>query len=254
MRKKGFTLVEVALFLALSGLLVAAVIIGTSRSISEKRYNDTVDNFVSYLEGLYSSVNYVRGTVGGGKSDKAIYGKLINMVTTARKTTFTSYTIKNGASTSNVTESDALEAFFQTGDDPELVPDSGEDYIPSWGGWTNVQFVPGDDKMVDAADQKSQILLLLIRHPRSGMTSTYVYYPDSEQTIGGDAFELKNLIGTIRYDRNFRKDQDANFCIDSDDRWAGGNERRFVKIHAGANNASGVELIGNEDRRGFCEN
>ena len=57
MNKKGFTLIEVILFFALSSGLVALLIAGTVRSISQKRYGDTVDNFVDYLQRLYSDVN-----------------------------------------------------------------------------------------------------------------------------------------------------------------------------------------------------
>lgn len=253
MRKKGFTLVEVALFLALSGLLVAAVIIGTSRSISEKRYNDTVDNFVSYLEGLYASANYVSHG-GTGDSSQAVYGKLVIMNTNGGQTSFTSYSIAADAnfSSSNLS-TDAKDAL--AGLHPTItVTDNGgnavfiseETYIPSWGGRIQADETRNDEK----ANDKNQILLLILRSPKTNMFTTYVWYPNpnDEQTI------TKSTALDEEYLDHFSKTIDANFCIDSDDRWAGGNERRLVRIHAGANNASGIELIGNEAKGGFCEN
>ncbi len=260
MHKKGFTLVEVALFLALSGLLVASVIAGTSRSIASKRFDDTVDNFVSYLENLYASVNYVRGSVGGGKnSDQAVYGKLINMTQNGGKTTFSSYTVLSGANTKNVSSNDALTALGQTcnkacslngtkSDVTNLKRDEGgtiphEDFLLSWGGSVMAQ----EDK---DSGETNQILLLIIRHPRNGTNATYVYYPTptSPVTIDG-SFNLANTISSGSFET-----KDANFCVDSNDRWAGGDKRRLVRIHAGANNSSGVELIGNEKKEseGFC--
>lgn len=246
MRKKGFTLVEVALFLALSGLLVAAVIIGTSRSISEKRYNDTVDNFVSYLEGLYASANYVSHG-GSGDSSQAVYGKLVIM---NDQSSFKSYSIAANANIRGINlptdAKDALEILnptITTGPEDNKVFISEETYIPSWGGR-----IQADETSEDGKDEdKDQILLLILRSPKTNMLTTYVYYPDREINIGIST----NLSAFLN---RFSKTDAANFCIDSDDRWAGGNERRFVKIHAGANNASGVELIGNEDKGGFCEN
>ena len=250
MRKKGFTLVEVALFLALSGLLVAAVIIGTSRSISEKRYNDTVDNFVSYLEGLYASANYVSHG-GSGDSGQAVYGKLVIMNTNDGSTSFASYSIAANANIRGINlPTDAKEALknleptITTGPEDNKVFISEETYIPSWGGRIQADETSGDGKDKD----KNQILLLLLRSPKTNMLTTYVYYPNTGINIVDISTNLSVFLD------QFSKTDAANFCIDSDDRWAGGNERRFVKIHAGANNASGVELIGNEDKGGFCEN
>ena len=74
--RKGFTLIEAALFLALSGLLVAGLLIGTGGAIDKQRYNDSVQSFMDFLEGVYSDVQNPRST-GSGNSDKALYGKLV---------------------------------------------------------------------------------------------------------------------------------------------------------------------------------
>ncbi len=252
MHKKGFTLVEVVLFLALSGALVLIVIGGTSRSIAEKRFEDTTNNFVSYLEDLYSSVDYTRGTSIGGNSDRAVYGKLIEMVTAGKKTTFTSYTVIASADTKNVNNPDALQAILAlepSSPYPTIVDTSGvvissEEYKPSWGGWITAQENPGD--------LLPQILILILRHPKTGMKFTYVTYHPTGTPTTDPSFDLKTAIGSDPLSLNF-KPIEVNFCIDSEDREATGNsERRLVKIRAGAKNASGVELIGNGEKEGFC--
>lgn len=244
MRKKGFTLLEVVLFLGLSGVLVLIVIGGTSHSIAEKRYNDTVENFVSYLEDLYSKVNYTRQS-SNGTSDKAVYGKLIYMETQDKKTTFSSYTILGNANTRGLADQDALGMLKEL--TPTALMSSKEEYKPSWGGWINAQ-------ETNASSEKSQILLLIIRHPKNGMSYTYVSYPDSPQTITENIYTKASPgVSETGLLSEFSA-KTANFCVDSSDRWASNeNERRLVRISAKANNASGVELIGNSQKEGgYC--
>src|SRR5574344_166675 len=69
--KKGFTLIEVALFLAISGCLITAVIGTASSNVQRRRYNDSVNDLVSYLRKAYSeaiSVENVRETDDGNKT------------------------------------------------------------------------------------------------------------------------------------------------------------------------------------------
>lgn len=65
MKKRGFTLIEVTLFLAVSALIVMGVMIGTTTSIRRRRYTDTVNDFVSFLRETYSEVVNVEITRTG---------------------------------------------------------------------------------------------------------------------------------------------------------------------------------------------
>lgn len=64
--KKGFTIIEVALFLAISGALFAMVMSNTAINVARRRYNDTVNDFVEELKNAYSATinveNYRRNT------------------------------------------------------------------------------------------------------------------------------------------------------------------------------------------------
>ncbi len=75
-KKKGFTLIEVTLFLGITGLLLIGVLASTWTSISEQRSNDIVQNFSDFLQTQYSAVANVQSN-GSGNSDLAIYGKVI---------------------------------------------------------------------------------------------------------------------------------------------------------------------------------
>ena len=55
-QKTGFTLIEVALVLAIGGMLFAGVIGGTATNITRQRYNDSVQSFAEFLRRQYSEV------------------------------------------------------------------------------------------------------------------------------------------------------------------------------------------------------
>ena len=44
-KRKGFTLIEIVLFLAITGLLFVGIIVGTNNSIGQQRFTDSVQNF-----------------------------------------------------------------------------------------------------------------------------------------------------------------------------------------------------------------
>ena len=75
--RRGFTLVEVALFLAITAAIFVSIAVGTQNSIFQQRYNDAVQNFAEFLRSMYSQVTNVQSE-GYGRSEYAIYGKLVN--------------------------------------------------------------------------------------------------------------------------------------------------------------------------------
>ena len=75
--RKGFTLIEISIFLAVTGLLFAMVTIGVQNSIYQQRYNDTVQSFADFLRNIYSGVENVQ-SLGDGRHDVAIYGKMVS--------------------------------------------------------------------------------------------------------------------------------------------------------------------------------
>ncbi|MBP5674930.1 type II secretion system protein [Candidatus Saccharibacteria bacterium] len=55
MKKKGFTIIEVALFLALSGAIFAMIMSGTASRIAKRRYTDAVNDLAEDLRNAYSA-------------------------------------------------------------------------------------------------------------------------------------------------------------------------------------------------------
>ena len=58
--KSGFTIIEVTLVLAITGMLFVGIIAGSGLNIARQRYNDSVQNFAEFLRTVYSEVSYVQ--------------------------------------------------------------------------------------------------------------------------------------------------------------------------------------------------
>lgn len=58
--ERGFTVIELMLFLGVSGALFAALMFGVSSSVSQQRYRESVVGFSTFLQGQYSEVSNTR--------------------------------------------------------------------------------------------------------------------------------------------------------------------------------------------------
>ena len=69
-RTSGFTIIEVVLFLAISGLMAIGLLVGTSMAIQRQQYRDAVQSFAGYLRDEYARVVSVEndGTAKCGAS------------------------------------------------------------------------------------------------------------------------------------------------------------------------------------------
>lgn len=56
---KGFTMIEVMLFLAVTGMLMVAILVGSGVAIGQQRYRDSVSSLQSYLQQQYNLVTDV---------------------------------------------------------------------------------------------------------------------------------------------------------------------------------------------------
>lgn len=76
--RKGFTLIEIMMFLAITALLFVGIIGGVQNSVNNQRYTDAVQDFANFLKNIYAEVENPQSEfVGGGRSELAIYGKLV---------------------------------------------------------------------------------------------------------------------------------------------------------------------------------
>lgn len=72
--RKGFTIIEVMLFLALSGLLLVGILGGLGGNIARQRYNDAVQDTVNMFRDQYSFVTDTEVSIRDNKNDASCYG------------------------------------------------------------------------------------------------------------------------------------------------------------------------------------
>ena len=243
--KLGFTLIEVSLFLAISGLLFFAITLGVQNSIYQQRKNDSVQSFIEFLRGAYDEVlNVQNDATTGGKSDNAIYGKLIvfgenvNLAGgQAEKNEIFTYSVvgkigdvESGRTLKMLKDLEA-NVVSQT-DEGKTLAGFASSYEPKW------------SAEVETTDkQQFKGMLLIVRHPTSGAVNTY---------FNNNVIQINEAIQTgtvsILSDSNIDGYQirDVDFCINTEP----GNSnalRSDIRLMANARNASGVELMTDEE-------
>lgn len=109
-KSNGFTIIEVMLFLAITGALAVAILVGSGVSIGQQRYRDSVNSLQSFIQDQYSEVANVvndrdqswtcdstaavtQNSLGNGQprgtSDCVILGRLITIDSTGTQLTAT---------------------------------------------------------------------------------------------------------------------------------------------------------------------
>ncbi len=265
---KGFTLVEVALFLAVTGALFVGIAVGTQNSIFQQRFTDAVQNYAEFLRSVYSEVLNVQ-TDGTGRSDKIVYGKLVtfgesrdlagcpvngnggtrgeNCKKESGTVAIFSYNViakaTDGADNVSLLEMmKGLNANVVMMQDEAYAPVGfTRDYTPRWA--SAIQKTENSESFVGA--------LLILRHPRSGVVYTYVMRGETidvnakiieANNTGKDKF---NPLSKYLNDNKFKIEQ-VDFCVNPN----GVNEsglRSDVRIENNARNGSAVLVVGDNE-------
>lgn len=136
---EGFTIIEVVLFLAISGLLLLMMFLGTGSIAARQRFTDTTDNLQVFFQAQYdevvNGVNVRSSTVscssdGGaatipGKSQCLLLGKLL---TISGATVQSSYVISRQDPTNTTSDLAKLQTA-----NLEVVPNGQKTYELKWG-------------------------------------------------------------------------------------------------------------------------
>ena len=245
--RSGFTIIEVMLFLAITGALTVAILVGSGAAINRQRYRDSVNSFKGLIQEQYGQVSNVVNSEtrnpscswsaaeltlndnedskqARGTSDCLIIGRFLLIHPT---TTATYNVIGHPPNTTNQTgDSNLLGEYAMTLEGPE-------DYEISWG----AQLVnPGGNTPVTAG-------VLVVRSPASGSLVTYVR--DVPATIGSqDYSQLSTVIKEMVHDSNMVQ---RDFCVDSEGALSNFSRRQAVRIKAYAASQSAVEVPLEED-------
>lgn len=259
----GFTMIEVAIFLVITGALFVGIAVGTQNSIFQQRYNDAVQNFAEFLRTVYSETTNVQSE-GAGRSEKAIYGKLVTFgesydlsgeAIEAGNSAIFSYNVIGDIDDLDV--GNLLETLRDL--DTNVVIKDGDQYRPvglatsykpRWA--SAIQGIGSTDNFKGA--------LLVVRHPSSGTVYTFVMEGETVEVneavreanaSGGTIGNVNPLKKFLQYrtvdEEGIEEDgfevRAVDFCVNPNGVGEGGL-RRDVRIIKGARNGSAVEIIG----------
>ena len=223
--RRGFTLIEISLFLAITAVIFAGIVAGTQNSIYWQRYNDSVQSFAEFLRAEYSRVANVQNSTGTGKSGEIIYGRLIDF---SNPTNIKSYSVIGKELNEVLSNSKILD---QLADAQVTVDGRGldESFTPRWG--SAIQQQNGYSLFQGA--------ILIVRHPETGTIYTYVdnYYDSSKA--------LYELLGPAdpSEGKPFKNNAELILCVNPEGNVTS-DSRRAVTIAANAHNASGIVASG----------
>lgn len=229
----GFTIVETMLFLAITGLLIMGVLMGTGASINIQRYRDSVTSLQSFLQLQYSNVANVSNdttakTCGGsdstprGQSDCVILGKYI--------------TIPSGGTTIQTSDVIGTDRQSSTGasDDLSALKDSSitvskfsdpQTYELEWG--SSVEYKSGD----------SAPYILILRSPSSGIIRTFISKIPPPQDGDISKIDISKIFSDM-----LAPSQPAQLCVNSNGLFTG--TTMAVQIDGNSTSSSGVEILG----------
>lgn len=294
--KRGFTIIEVMLFLAVAALMFVGVIANTHNNIASQRFSSSVQNFASFLRRVYNEVEDVQiasrsatttvrdyctmdaamiasrnlgasGLSGSGRSDCAVYGKLVTFGEdqTNSKAIHVYDVIGNIVDNRHpISATDDLSAVAEVqagvvmlsranAASPYSLSASSYSVTLDWDAWIE-----------DTTGSRFTGALLIVRSPLSGVVHTYLNNTYSANGINlsrtlssagtaasgsvagnlfganGSVARLTNGITSGGYSA-----QEVNFCVDSDDR--GGQRRRNIRLVSDARNSGDIIVVVADD-------
>lgn len=266
--KKGFTLIEVSLFIAITGLLFVTIIVGTQNSIWQQKYNDSTQNFTNFLKNIYAEVSNTQG-VHGGMSDKAIYGKLIvlgeeyelngNAIPDDGTQKIFVYDVigdASGTGTGSITEAltnlkVTVVKKITTGESITGIELAGilESYSPIWG--SVIETTSSTPMLYKGA-------ILIVRHPRSGTVNTLVrsandsFLQINRKFVNDNASAKFDGFDTFLTDKlDEFEEKDVDFCLNPHGWNIKSSQRKDIRIIKNARNATGVMIV--NDDESVCE-
>lgn len=273
-KRFGFTLIEVSLFLAVTGALFVAILVGTQNSIWQQRYNDATQSFTNFIRNVYAEVSNPQG-LGDGRSDLAIYGRLITFgesvgldgqnIPNDEQKFFVYDVIGDATSDSGMSGpiADVLMRFNATvvvAEKDDFGVETGgfvpagitTSYSPIWGSVVEKALV-SDEATEFVLNDLYKGSILIVRHPVSGTIMTLSSNKIIEVNgsiraanggeLAGSRVASPDVLLTSALENNEFTMTEVNFCVNPYGLGETGSLRRNVRILKNAHNASGVELV-----------
>lgn len=252
--KQGFTIIETMLVLAITGVLIASLIVGVGGTVNAQRYKDSVNSLQALLQDQYDQVDNVTNvnprestwtcdtaantaeqTAPGegtapGQSDCVLMGRYVSIANdTVSTAAVVGYKNSTAIETTDVSDLKTNYAFG-------IAKDSIETSTLEWGAaiaWP----VSGIDSKT-AGDRT--FAMLVLRSPESGFT--YTFTSDSDAPI--DATSSGTLKNMMVVGNSIPGQAQRFLCVDPSPGSSGLTvpEKLSVTIDRGASAPSAVEI------------
>lgn len=231
-KRKGFTFIEIVLFLAVTAALFIGIALGMQNSITQQRYNESTQEFLEFMRSIYSKVSNPQSP-GKGNSNQAIYGKLVvfgeskyidGTTITEGNPVFT-YDIVGSAVGSQNIGTDALKDMLGKLNISLKTPEKFE--------------MPWQTSLQTQTGGKFTGSIMIVRHPRSGTINTM---------YSGTVVNQNNDLNNVNIFRNvlgsFGTNAEIYFCLSAYPVGrSGAIPKQPIRILPNAKNASDVEFI-----------
>lgn len=234
---RGFTIIETMLFLAISGVLIVAMIAGTGASINIQRYRDAVETFKAMLQEQYSELSSVHNDRDNswscndqaqteqdagqvrGQSGCMLMGRYL-AIDASTITTHSIVGVQTSSSTSG-TDIDKLRTNYQ------LAPStlSSETLTMEWAtqiAWPSVN--SGVTRALPTTPRT--IAILFLRSPDSGQIFTFTSDNAPIQP------SPQNLVSMIVAGRTTPGQAEQTICIDSNGLFVTSESSVFINAYA----------------------
>ena len=254
--KSGFTLIEVMLFLAITGLLLIGVLGGTYSAIATQRYNDSVRSFAEFLRQIYSEVISPESIGSSDSSDQAIgssneyaiYGKIIVFGLEDEQNTDKIYTATIVGNVTPPSTSNGFIADLAAADVGLFCGISDGDFESTVNSYTMLW----DAKIQNTEQQQFKGTVIIARSPTSGtihtaFTSEQFNLRDNCQP--DDSAASSKLNKTLKESPSaFSTSDNVNFCVKSNNSVI----VRDVRLTADGRNTSAVNILNADDPEAAC--
>lgn len=246
--KQGFTIIETMLVLAITGVLIAGLLVGLGSSISNQRYLDSVSSFKSLIQDQYSQIDNVtndrdahwtcdstatpapaqNGGTTPGQSDCVLLGRYLSIVDDhITMATVVGYPLTAASSSGTVA---SIKTDYALGISTSSIQTQGL----QWGAqiaW------PSSGAGARSPTSPRSLAILLIRSPENG--TSYTFTSDTVNDIS--AVTSATLIAMMVPDINATNPGQAGRTVCLDPNGFGVPEKLAVYIDPAASGPGSIE-------------
>lgn len=248
-KERGFTIIEAMLFLAISGALFAALMVGVGSNVTRQRYTDSVRSFVSLLEGQYAAAMNIEnqnsrnfacsmgaGVISGtrtwrGNSKCVVLGRAIRIDTYGNKIEVSSVTGEDfSGDLQNLSEEVAISKF-----NPKISDFDKNDVTVEWSSNLKKNITSGSPAPSPLNTNNNLVTIVILRSPLSGAMSVYAKedYPKNIVDIASAATPLISATAVS-----------LSYCMDGD---TGPQPKQIITIDT---SPSAINFISTKDANG----